>query len=440
MASAAAAPSRWTLSESRKLRYLTLFLFYVSQGVPAGVTIIGIPAWAAASGASSATVASLVAAAYFIPGLKFLIGPIVDRYVFIPMGRRRPWLIGAQGVMTLAWLAAAVLAPGPTDTSLLVAVTFMVSGATAVQDVAADGLAVDLLQEGEEGPASALMFGGAILSMSASGALSGYLLQHYGSQVAFVAFLPVIAVVTILAILIIERPGERRFPWSAGEASQVNRERQVQRWWPILRETFRNLVSRDSLIFIVAVLAIGVSSGLMTPAMTMFATTQVGYDAAGYTALNSAVSLPATGVAILVSGMLAARFGTRNVYATVLVVEALSVLAVLVLADALTAGLTFAALVAFNSLASSLRQMGAQAMRVALSDSRVGATQMTVYNSLGNLPISAGAGLFAALGGIAALHLALGLTVGLLLTGALLVALIRTGRAHVAPARPFPPE
>lgn len=440
MASAAAAPSRWTLSESRPLRYLTLCLFYVSQGVPAGVTIIGIPAWAAASGASSATVASLVAAAYFIPGLKFLIGPLVDRYVFIPMGRRRPWLIGAQGVMTLAWIAAAVLAPGPTDTSLLVAVTFMVSGATAVQDVAADGLAVDLLQEGEEGPASALMFGGAILSMSASGALSGYLLQHYGAQVAFVAFLPVIAVVTILAILIIERPGERRFPWSVGEASQVNRERQVQRWWSILRETFRNLLSRDSLIFIVAVLAIGVSSGLLTPAMTMFATTQVGYDAAGYTALNSAVSLPATGVAILVSGLLAARFGTRNVYATVLVVEALSVLAILILADALTAGLTFAALLAFNSLASSLRQMGSQAMRVALSDSRVGATQMTVYNSLGNLPISAGAGLFAALGGIAALHSALGLAVGLLLTGAVLVALMRTGRAHVAPARPFPPE
>lgn len=440
MASAAAAPSRWTLSESRLLRYLSLFLFYVSQGVPAGVTIIGIPAWAAASGASSATVASLVAAAYFIPGLKFLIGPVVDRYVFIPMGRRRPWLIGAQGVMTLAWIAAAVLAPGPTDTALLVAVTFMVSGATAVQDVAADGLAVDLLQEGEEGPASALMLGGAILSMAASGALAGYLLQYHGAQAAFLAFLPVIAVVTLFAMLIIERPGERRFPWSVGEASPANRDRQAERWWPILRETLRNLVSRDSLIFIVATLAIGVSSGLLSPTMTMFATTQVGYDAAGYTALNSAISLPAAGIAILASGLLAARFGTRNVFAAVLVAEAVSVLAIFLMADALTAGLTFAALLAFNALSAMLRQMSSQAMRVALSDPRVGATQMTVYNSLGNLPISAGAGLFAMLGGIAALQSALGLTVGLLLTGAVLVALIRTGGAHVAPARPFPPE
>jgi PAT family beta-lactamase induction signal transducer AmpG len=433
LAATDAVQLRLVLSESRFLRYLTLALFYVSQGVPAGVTIIGIPAWAAASGASAETVGSLVAAAYLVPSFKFLIGPLVDRYGFLPMGKRRPWLIGAQGVMTAAWLAAALLAPGPTDTALLVGITFLVSGATAVQDVAADGLAVDLLQEGEEGPAGAYTFGSAIISMAASGAASGYLLQHYGPQAAFLAFLPVIALVTVFAVLVIERPGERRWPWSAGQPSPDAQHSKPERWVPLMREVLHQIVKRDSLIYVASVVAIGLAAGMSTPMWTLYATNLAGFDAASFTALNSAIALPATGIGILLIGFLSPRFGARNLLAAMVLGQA----AVVMFAgfDPLffTTTAAFTALMVADGSFSPMRQMNQQAIRMALSESKVGATQMTVYNSLGNFPLSGGAALFAMLGGLTALSFILWTMAGLYALGIAFVLMLRIGRRVPAP-------
>lgn len=428
MAQSAAAPARLILSESRLLRYLTLALFYVSQGVPAGVTIVGIPAWAAASGASAETVASLVAAAYLVPSFKFLIGPVVDRYGFLPMGKRRPWLIGAQGLMTAAWIAAAMIAPGPDDTAVLVAIIFLVSGATAIQDVATDALAVDLLQEGEEGPAGAYTFGAAIISMAASGAASGYLLQHYGPQVTFLAFLPVIALVTVFAIVVRERPGERRWPWSAGEASTDAAHGKPEAWWPLMREVLRQIVKRDSLIYVASVVAIGLAAGMSTPLWTLYATNLAGFDAAGYTALSSAIALPATGIGIVLIGWLAPRLGARNILAAMVLGQA-AVAAVAGFNPLLfTTTAAFTMLMVADGAFSPMRQMGQQSIRMALSESKVGATQMTVYNSLGNFPLSGGAALFAALGGMAALSPILWSMAGLYALGIALVLMLRIGR------------
>ncbi|MGX7894098.1 MFS transporter [Tsuneonella sp. HG222] len=433
MAATEAAQARLVLSESRFLRYVTLALFYVSQGVPAGVTIIGIPAWAAASGASAETVASLVAAAYLAPSFKFLIGPLVDRYGFLPMGKRRPWLIGAQAVMTLAWIAAAVIAPGPNDTAVLVAITFLVSGATAIQDVAADGLAVDLLQEGEEGPAGAYTFGSAIISMAASGAAAGYLLQYYGPQVTFLAFLPVIALVTVFAVLVRERPGERRWPWSPGEASPDALHSKPERWLPLMGEVLRQIVKRDSLIYIASVVAVGLAAGMSTPMWTLYATNLAGFDAAGYTALSSGIALPATGIGILLMGWLAPRFGARNLLAAMVLGQA-AVAAVAGFSPlAFTTAAAFTALMIGDGSFSPMRQMGQQSIRMALSESKVGATQMTVYNSLGNFPLSGGAALFAAMGGLAALSFILWTMAGLYALGIVFILLLRIGRRVPAP-------
>jgi PAT family beta-lactamase induction signal transducer AmpG len=418
---------RLVLSESRFLRYLTFTLFYISQGVPAGVMIIGVPAWAAASGASSATVASLAAAPYLVASFKFLMGPFLDRYTFPAMGRRRPWVIGAQSVMTLAWVAAATLSPGPLDTSLLVLVGVMVGVSTAVQDVAADALSVDLLQDGEEGPASAFMFGGAIVSMAASGAASGYLLQHYGSSIAFLAFLPVIGLVTLYAILILERPGERRFPWSEGEESPIDKAVQAERWWPILREAVGNLLSRDSLIFVVASLAAGLAAGLVVPLWPLFATQTAGYDATGYTALNSAINLPVTFACVALGGVLNPRLGVRNVVAAVLLLDTLMYVGMWLYTGAFASPPVFIAIMVATSLTGTLRQIGQQALRIDLSTARVGATQMTIYNSLGNFTISTGAALFAALGGIAALDRNLAVVAAISAVAAVLTLLLRIG-------------
>jgi PAT family beta-lactamase induction signal transducer AmpG len=263
--------------------------------------------------------------------------------------------------------------------------------------------------------------------MAASGALSGYLLQHYGSSIAFLAFLPVIALVTIYAVAILERPGERRLPWSKGEESAVDKEVQAERWWPILRESVVNLLTRDSLVFIVVSLAAGLAAGLVTPMWTLFATTRAGFDAAGYTALNSVINLPTTFACVALGGALNPRFGVRAVVAAVLLLDAAMYLGMWFDTGLFALTWAFIAINVATAITATLRQIGQQALRIDLSSSRVGATQMTIYNSLGNLTISTGAGLFAALGGMAALGLNLAATIAVSALAAILTLFLRIG-------------
>jgi PAT family beta-lactamase induction signal transducer AmpG len=79
-----------TLGESRYLRFGSFALFYVAQGLPIGLISIALPAWLAGEGATAADIATFVSIASLPWGLKLFAGPFMDRFSFLPMGRRRP--------------------------------------------------------------------------------------------------------------------------------------------------------------------------------------------------------------------------------------------------------------------------------------------------------------------------------------------------------------
>ena len=60
----------------------------------------------AANGASTGEIAGVVSIAALPWSLKFVNGFFIDRYTFLPMARRRTWIIGAQTVMVLLLLSA----------------------------------------------------------------------------------------------------------------------------------------------------------------------------------------------------------------------------------------------------------------------------------------------------------------------------------------------
>ena len=117
----------------------TLFILYVGQGMPIGLFWFAIPAWMAVNGAPAADVGSVAALTALPWSLKLVNGFIMDRYTFLPMGRRRVWIIGAQGVMIAFLVIAALIDPGVTDVAILGGIGFAVNMATTFQDVAVDG-------------------------------------------------------------------------------------------------------------------------------------------------------------------------------------------------------------------------------------------------------------------------------------------------------------
>ena len=76
-----------------------------AQGIPHGLLAIALPAWLAAEGASASAVGSYLAIIMLPWAFKLVTGPLMDRFEYLPMGRRRPWVIGAQLGLSLALLA-----------------------------------------------------------------------------------------------------------------------------------------------------------------------------------------------------------------------------------------------------------------------------------------------------------------------------------------------
>jgi PAT family beta-lactamase induction signal transducer AmpG len=89
------------------------------------------------------------------------------------------------------------------------------------------------------------------------------------------------------------------------------------------------------------------------------------------------------------------------------------------------------------SMHDTLTSICTNPLRMQLSDPKVAATQFTIYNSLSNLPVSFGAGLFATLGGTEEMTTVLWIAVALLFGGALLYGWMQAGARH-EPAPPVP--
>jgi MFS transporter, PAT family, beta-lactamase induction signal transducer AmpG len=423
------------LSKSGKVRLFSFFLLYFGQGLPLGLATVAMPAWMAANGAADADVAAVVATAYLPWSFKWLPAALMDRYAYLPMGRRRLWLILSFGLMMTGFIAAAVTAPAVGDVQLLVAITFLLGAGSAIQDVAVDGLAVDILPDREQGPASSFMFGGQATGTALSGAAAGYLLFTYGSAVTFLAYLPVIACLLVYAIVLRERPGERRFPWSKGAASPVNVERHVGAWLPIMGVTLRALLKRDSIVLIASSTAQRTASGIMTPLFPILATTFLAFNEATYSATVSSIDLGVAIAGIAAGSWLTLRLGPK--WSTILAYLGMAAVALLIAAGREIWQVTGVFVVAYtaSSLLGLLASITTNPLRMQLSDPRVAATQFTIYNSLSNLPVSLGAMLFATLGGAEALGGTMLAAAGLFAAGAVILLFIRVGRA---PARSGP--
>lgn len=147
-----------------------LSALYFAQGLPFGFQANALPLVLTERGLSLEHVS--LARALSLPwALKPLWAPFVDRTGSARFGRRKSWILPLQALLALACVGAAFVPPDQGLTGLLVLVLLM-NLLAATQDIAVDGLAVDLLEERELGAGNAaqvvgykvgMLFGGGVL-------------------------------------------------------------------------------------------------------------------------------------------------------------------------------------------------------------------------------------------------------------------------------------
>ena len=302
------------LAENRNLRLFTIFLLYAGQGIPLGLFDFTIPAWMAVSGASARDIAFVVAMTGIPWSFKFIAGFMMDRYTLLAMGRRRIWIIGAQIVMIALLAIFAIISPGPRDVLILGLVALAVNTATVFQDVAVDGLTVDILPEEERSMGGALASGGQVIGIAVSAGLTGTMVYAFGASAAYIACALLVVLVTVHVIWVRERVGERRLPWSRGEAQQVNILAQADHWLPLLKGALRNTFSRQSLSYFPILVSVGLTYGICLIAVPMIATGETGWAEDQLGSLNGTAQLVAGIATIAIGGFAVGKLGAQRAF------------------------------------------------------------------------------------------------------------------------------
>jgi PAT family beta-lactamase induction signal transducer AmpG len=388
------------LTRSKLLRLLTLFLFYFTQGFPIGLFFYAVPAWMAANGASAGATASVVGMAALPWSLKLVNGFLIDRYTFLPMGRRRSWIIGAQSLIVLIFLASAAISPEHGDVLLLSAIAFTANLAINFQDVGIDSLAVDIMAESERAKAGGIMFGAQVLGISAATALAGTLLQQYGFTLAMIAAAVVPGAVMVYGLCIREREGERRLPWSQGESHPHNLAVKPSAWLPLLKASFKAVFMPLSLVLLPVLLLRAMPHGAHEAFHPILAVKTGGWLLSEYTNVMSMVQLVSGLVVLSLGGWVVDVLGAQR-SARILVPICVALFAAMALAadywpdDNVLIAYFMAADVATLMVTVALIPI---CMR--MCSPAVAATQFTIYMAMANFGRPLGATLAAMTAGV----------------------------------------
>ena len=165
------------------MRYATGSMMYFAQGIPQGLLSIAIPAWLASQGVSAGEIASYLAVIVLPWAFKLVTGPLMDRYEFLAMGRRRPWVLAAQLGLSLSLLSLMLVENPAEQIGLLMLIGVFINSFAATQDVAVDGMSIDLTPVNEHGRLNAFMSFGKAIGWSVTAAVSGLMLVTFGMKV-----------------------------------------------------------------------------------------------------------------------------------------------------------------------------------------------------------------------------------------------------------------
>lgn len=206
------------ITTSRGAKLFFLSVMYLAQGLPWGFVSVALTGYMYEQGMSTGEVGSLMAMAMWPWPFKWILGPIIDRWGLLSMGRRRPWIILAQGGMVLSTLTILSVPDITSEVKLLGLVLMFHNCFVAMQDVGVDALAVDSLKGGEREKANALMFASSHIGTFVGSAGLGYVIGVTNLHVGLWVLAGLQIGILTLPLLLRERPGEKLLPWTKGEA------------------------------------------------------------------------------------------------------------------------------------------------------------------------------------------------------------------------------
>lgn len=379
-----------TLVDNYRARVLTLCALYVAQGIPWGFITVTFVTFLAVEGVAAKELAFLLTLGTLPWSLKFLWGPVIDRFQYRQFGRRRPWILIAQTGMILI-LSSMLFIPNPASNVQLVATMFLVYNIfTSLQDVSTDALAVDILKPHEMEKVNSYMFTSKTVGGMIGGAGLGTIIGKIGITGAILLQIPILLVIMLVPLLMRERPGEKLFPWDEEITIEITypdgtKAEEEER-------TFKEILSNVKTAFSLRSTQLGIALSLvislsffLVPVLPLLFLAELGWSQEKFNATKGGVILVVTMIGYIVGGQLGRKFGGKSVMIYSALGAALTTALWGLTEPRWSSGLFMMSIWSIHTLLWAMVSINVYSLMMRITWGEVGGTQFTAYMAMMNL-------------------------------------------------------
>jgi MFS transporter, PAT family, beta-lactamase induction signal transducer AmpG len=301
-------------------RSVAFFSFYFIDGVLIAFMGISIAMRMRAQHVTPTAIGFFVATLYLPASWKWLFGPLVDLCYSERLGRRRGWILVTEVLMIVTILAAMPI-DFVAELKLFAVMMMLVNLFAAMQRIAVNALACNILTEQERGTANGMMYAGAYLGQALGGSGVIFLSDYVPFNYMFVLVACTILAVMVFIALPLREPemADRVADRESGLAAVAG---EVRRYAIEAFNAFRG--SSAALVGLLFALlpagALALSLSLGTNLMVEFGMSKRAQS------LLTLVSILVSAAASLAGGYFSDRFGRRRMLALYIVGSALPAL------------------------------------------------------------------------------------------------------------------
>lgn len=350
-------------------RMLVALLMGFSSGLPLLLTGSLLQAWMQRVGVDLGTIGlfALVGLPYT---LKFLWAPLVDRYVPLPLGRRRGWLLIFQVVLTGAIGAMGFTRPAAAPL-VVAAVSLLVTFFSASQDIVIDAYRRESLSDDEQGLGAALYVNGYRLGMLLASSGGLILADHVPFETVYLVMASAMAVGILTTIFAREPAVAEGTPQTLMQA--------------VVEPFVEYFTRRDAVLILVFILLYKLGDAMATQMTTPFYL-QTGFTMTEVGTIAKLFGFWATVGGGLLGGVVILRLGIYRSLWAFGILQALSTACFALLVHTGPDLSALAGVIGFENLASGMGTAAFIAFMASLADRKFTATQYALLSSLIGVP------------------------------------------------------
>jgi MFS transporter, PAT family, beta-lactamase induction signal transducer AmpG len=355
----------------RSRRMAVVFLLGFSSGLPLMLSGQTLGQWLKDGHLTTTQIAAFASVA--LPyTFKFLWAPLIDRYAWPFLGRRRGWLLVFQLLIVATLIAMSTLDPA-TDTALLALVATALATLSASQDIVVDAYNTDLLRAEERAAGSATYVMGYRTAMLMSGSLTLVMADHMAWSVVYVTMAAMMGI-GIVGTLLAEEPQRQGLPPRTIAHAVV---------LPFV-ELVRRLGWRRVALVLAFAATYKFSEGFKDAVVTLFYR-DLQFTKSDIGVITKAVAYPAWALGGVIGGLGVARFGLRRMLVVFGLTQALTHVCYLVVAyvgrDYVVLGTT----IFVENTAYAMAAAAFVAAQMSFCSPAVSATQMALLTSFSSV-------------------------------------------------------